>query len=113
MSYLPGDSSPTTRPESSKPLRHIFHGFHVFDPVFDRPRSTLASKIHSGTRPLSPTFYKALEEAPGIARSTLFNWARHPQGASNFQFQSVWRDSKSNHTILSTHGRIVEQKECT
>ena len=32
----------------------------------------VASKIRAGTGPLPPTFYRALEEAQGIARSTLF-----------------------------------------
>lgn len=33
---------------------------------------TISSKIKSGNGPLTPTFYKCLEEAQGIARSTLF-----------------------------------------
>jgi len=32
----------------------------------------IASKIRSGNGPLSSTFYKCLEEAQGIARSSLF-----------------------------------------
>lgn len=32
----------------------------------------IASKIRSGNGPLNPTFYKCLEEAQGIARSSLF-----------------------------------------
>lgn len=32
----------------------------------------VAAKIRSGNGPLSPTFYKCLEEAQGIARSSLF-----------------------------------------
>lgn len=32
----------------------------------------IAAKIRSGNGPLSPTFYKCLEEAQGIARSSLF-----------------------------------------
>lgn len=32
----------------------------------------VAGKIRSGTGPLIPTFYRALEEAQGIARSSLF-----------------------------------------
>ncbi len=32
----------------------------------------IAGKIRSGSGPLSPTFYKCLEEAQGIARSSLF-----------------------------------------
>lgn len=32
----------------------------------------IAAKIRSGNGPLNPTFYKCLEEAQGIARSSLF-----------------------------------------
>jgi len=32
----------------------------------------VAGKIRSGNNPPGPTFYKALEEAQGIARSSLF-----------------------------------------
>lgn len=32
----------------------------------------VAGKIRSGNGPLTPTFYKCLEEAQGIARSSLF-----------------------------------------
>jgi hypothetical protein len=32
----------------------------------------IAAKIKSGIGPLSPAFYKCLEEAQGIARSSLF-----------------------------------------
>ncbi len=33
---------------------------------------TVAAKIRSGNGPLTPTFYKCLEDAQGIARSSLF-----------------------------------------
>jgi hypothetical protein len=67
----------------------FFAGCHLFIPVFDPEYDTyeslmertpwtsdailaIASKIRSGTGPLSPTFFKCLEEAQGIARSSLF-----------------------------------------
>ncbi|KAH0827973.1 hypothetical protein J3R83DRAFT_3612 [Lanmaoa asiatica] len=74
----------------AKELYHIFFaGCHLFIPLFDPNYDTLeslmertpwtfdailaiASKIRSGNAPLGATFYKCLEEAQGIARSSLF-----------------------------------------
>lgn len=70
-------------------LFRFFSGCHLFIPLFDPSYDTyeslkertpwtfdailaIASKIRSGTGPLSPTFYRCLEEAQGIARSSLF-----------------------------------------
>ncbi|SRR6266576_4283405 len=70
-------------------LHSFFSGCHLFIPLFDPAYDTyesvmerspwtfdailaVAGKIRSGNGPLSPTFYKCLEEAQGIARSTLF-----------------------------------------
>jgi len=70
-------------------LYSFFAGCHLFIPLFDPNYDTfeslmertpwtfdsilaIASKIRSGNAPLSPTFYKCLEEAQGIARSSLF-----------------------------------------
>lgn len=67
----------------------FFAGCHLFIPLFDPVYDTyeslmerspwtfdailaVAGKIRSGNGPLSPTFYKCLEEAQGIARSSLF-----------------------------------------
>ena len=67
----------------------FFSGCHLFIPLFDPAYDTyeglkertpwtfdailaIASKIRSGNSALSPTFYKCLEEAQGIARSSLF-----------------------------------------
>ncbi|KAJ7287530.1 hypothetical protein C8J57DRAFT_1495956 [Mycena rebaudengoi] len=67
----------------------FFAGCHLFIPLFDPMYDTyeslmertpwtfdailaVAGKIRSGNGPLSPTFYKCLEEAQGIARSSLF-----------------------------------------
>ncbi|KDQ21520.1 hypothetical protein BOTBODRAFT_99872 [Botryobasidium botryosum FD-172 SS1] len=74
----------------ARELYHIFFsGCHLFIPLFDPAYDTyeglrertpfcfdavlaVASKIRAGTGPLSPTFHRCLEEAQGIARSTLF-----------------------------------------
>jgi hypothetical protein len=67
----------------------FFSGCHLFIPIFDvsydsyeglMERSpwtfdailAVAGKIKSGNNPPAPSFYKALEEAQGIARSSLF-----------------------------------------
>lgn len=67
----------------------FFAGCHLFIPLFDPEYDTyesimertpwtfdailvIAAKIRSGNGPLIPTFYKCLEEAQGIARSSLF-----------------------------------------
>ncbi|THH21337.1 hypothetical protein EW146_g187 [Bondarzewia mesenterica] len=74
----------------ARELFHIFFsGCHLFIPLFDPSYDTyegvmerspwtfdailaVAGKIRSGNNPPGPTFYKALEEAQGIARSSLF-----------------------------------------
>jgi hypothetical protein len=74
----------------ARELFHIFFsGCHLFIPLFDPSYDTyeglkertpfcfdailaVASKIRAGNGPPSQTFYKCLEEAQGIARSTLF-----------------------------------------
>lgn len=74
----------------ARELYHIFFsGCHLFIPLFDTSYDTyeglkerspfcfdailaVASKIRAGTGSPSATFYKCLEEAQGIARSTLF-----------------------------------------
>jgi hypothetical protein len=67
----------------------FFSGCHLFIPLFDAAYDTyeavmerspwtfdailaVAGKIRSGNGQLSSTFYKCLEEAQGIARSSLF-----------------------------------------
>jgi hypothetical protein len=67
----------------------FFSGCHLFIPIFDvtydsfdelKERSpwtfdailAVAGKIKSGNNPPAPSFYKALEESQGIARSSLF-----------------------------------------
>jgi hypothetical protein len=74
----------------ARELYHIFFaGCHLFIPLFDPNYDTfeslmertpwtfdailaIASKIRSGNGPPNATFYKCLEEAQGIARSSLF-----------------------------------------
>jgi hypothetical protein len=70
-------------------IHSFFAGCHLFIPLFDPSYDTyeslmertpwtfdailaVAGKIRSGNGPLSQTFYKCLEEAQGIARSSLF-----------------------------------------
>lgn len=70
-------------------IRSFFAGCHLFIPLFDPSYDTyeslmertpwtfdailaVAGKIRSGNGPLSQTFYRCLEEAQGIARSSLF-----------------------------------------
>lgn len=67
----------------------FFSGCHLFIPLFDRSYDVfesfvvrtpfsfdgimaVAAKIRSGNGPLDQTYHRALEEAQGIARSTLF-----------------------------------------
>ena len=69
--------------------RSFFSGCHLFIPIFDVSYDSyeglierspwtfdailaVAGKIKSGNNPPAPSFYKALEEAQGIARSSLF-----------------------------------------
>lgn len=40
----------------------------------------ISSKIKCGNGPLGPTFYKCLEEAQGIARSSLFGPVARKEG---------------------------------
>jgi hypothetical protein len=71
------------------PPHSFFSGCHLFIPLFDPAYDTyegvmdrspwtfdailaIAAKIRSGNAPLGATFYKCLEEAQGIARSSLF-----------------------------------------
>lgn len=46
----------------------------------------IASKIRSGNAPLSATFYKCLEEAQGIARSSLFGPVVRKEAVMGKQF---------------------------
>ncbi|EMD32147.1 hypothetical protein CERSUDRAFT_119121 [Gelatoporia subvermispora B] len=92
----------------ARELYHIFFsGCHIFIPVFDPAYDSyealmertpwtfdailaVASKIRSGTGPLSPTFYKALEEAQGIARSTLFGPVVRKEAVQGMLLLAAW-----------------------
>lgn len=50
----------------------------------------VASKIRSGTGPLSPTFYKCLEEAQGIARSSLFGPVVRKEAVQGMLLLAAW-----------------------
>ncbi|THH02091.1 hypothetical protein EW026_g749 [Hermanssonia centrifuga] len=92
----------------ARELYHIFFsGCHVFIPVFDPSYDTydglmertpwtfdailaVASKIRSGTGPLSPSFYKSLEEAQGIARSSLFGPVVRKEAVQGMLLLAAW-----------------------
>lgn len=78
-----------TEPECRELWDIFFSGCHLFIPLFDRSYDVfesfvvrtpfsfdgmmaVAAKIRSGNGPLDQTYHRALEEAQGIARSTLF-----------------------------------------
>ncbi|EED78389.1 predicted protein [Postia placenta Mad-698-R] len=85
----------------------FFSGCHFFIPCFDPSYDTyealmertpwtfdsilaVASKIRSGTGPLSPTFYKCLEEAQGIARSSLFGPVVRKEAVQGMLLLAAW-----------------------
>jgi len=85
----------------------FFSGCHFFIPCFDPSYDTyeglmertpwtfdsilaVASKIRGGTGPLSPTFYKCLEEAQGIARSTLFGPVVRKEAVQGMLLLAAW-----------------------
>lgn len=92
----------------ARELYHIFFaGCHVFIPLFDPNYDTfeslmertpwtfdailaIASKIRSGNGPLSPTFYKCLEEAQGISRSSLFGPIVRKEAVMGMLLLAAW-----------------------
>ncbi|KAI0682416.1 hypothetical protein BC835DRAFT_1299457 [Cytidiella melzeri] len=92
----------------ARELYHIFFsGCHIFIPVFDPAYDTyeglmerspwtfdailaVASKIRTGTGPLSPSFYRALEEAQGIARSSLFGPVVRKEAVQGMLLLAAW-----------------------
>ncbi|KAG8214039.1 hypothetical protein J3R82DRAFT_10795 [Butyriboletus roseoflavus] len=92
----------------ARELHHIFFaGCHLFIPLFDPNYDTfeslmertpwtfdailaIASKIRSGNAPLSPTFYKCLEEAQGIARSSLFGPVVRKEAVMGMLLLAAW-----------------------
>jgi hypothetical protein len=92
----------------ARELYHIFFaGCHLFIPLFDPSYDTyeslmertpwtfdailaIAGKIRSGNGPLSPTFYKCLEEAQGIARSSLFGPVVRKEAVQGMLLLAAW-----------------------
>lgn len=75
----------------------------------------VAGKIRSGNGPLSPTFYKCLEEAQGIARSSLFGPVVRKeavQGAMTDPVPSVTINAPSRHALARRveHQRMASQR---
>ncbi|KAJ7072325.1 hypothetical protein C8F01DRAFT_1103486 [Mycena amicta] len=85
----------------------FFSGCHLFIPLFDPTYDTyeslmertpwtfdailaVAGKIRSGNGPLSPTFYKCLEEAQGIARSSLFGPVVRKEAVQGMLLLAAW-----------------------
>ncbi|TRM69774.1 hypothetical protein BD626DRAFT_475226 [Schizophyllum amplum] len=85
----------------------FFSGCHLFIPLFDPMYDTyeslmertpwtfdavlaVAGKIRSGNGPLSPTFYKCLEEAQGIARSSLFGPVVRKEAVQGMLLLAAW-----------------------
>ncbi|KAG8906158.1 hypothetical protein FRB99_007472 [Tulasnella sp. 403] len=85
----------------------FFSGCHIFIPLFDPAYDTfeslrdrtpfcfdavlaVASKIRAGTGPPSETFHRCLEEAQGIARSTLFGPIVRKEAVQAMLLLSAW-----------------------
>ncbi|EJD34230.1 hypothetical protein AURDEDRAFT_131278 [Auricularia subglabra TFB-10046 SS5] len=95
----------------ARELYHIFFsGCHLFIPLFDPSYDTydalkertpwcfdsilaVASQVKAGNGPPSPTFYKCLEEAQGIARSTLFGPIVRKEGVQAMVVLAAWSQS--------------------
>lgn len=92
----------------ARELYHIFFsGCHYFIPLFDPTYDTyenlserspwtfdailaVAGKIKSGNGPLSATFYRCLEEAQGIARSSLFGPVVRKEAVEGMMLLAAW-----------------------
>lgn len=92
----------------ARELFHIFFsGCHLFIPLFDPSYDTyeglmertpwtfdailaVAGKIRSGNNPPGPTFYTALEEAQGIARSSLFGPVVRKEAVQGMLLLAAW-----------------------
>lgn len=105
-------SSTTCRPDPSasytaNTFPSFFSGCHLFIPLFDTAYDTyegvmerspwtfdamlaVAGKIRSGNGPLSTTFYKCLEEAQGIARSSLFGPVVRKEAVMGMLLLAAW-----------------------
>ncbi|KAF4621202.1 hypothetical protein D9613_000678 [Agrocybe pediades] len=96
-----------TDSEARELFNIFFAGCHLFIPLFDPAYDTyeslmerspwtfdailaVAGKIRSGNGPLSPTFYKCLEEAQGIARSSLFGPVVRKEAVQGMLLLAAW-----------------------
>ncbi|KAL9711889.1 hypothetical protein Ac2012v2_004962 [Leucoagaricus gongylophorus] len=96
-----------TDSEARELFNIFFAGCHLFIPLFDPVYDTyeslmerspwtfdailaVAGKIRSGNGPLSPTFYKCLEEAQGIARSSLFGPVVRKEAVQGMLLLAAW-----------------------
>ncbi|KAF8625442.1 hypothetical protein AX15_005399 [Amanita polypyramis BW_CC] len=96
-----------TDSEARELFNIFFAGCHMFIPLFDPVYDTydslmertpwtfdailaVASKIRSGNGPLSSTFYKCLEEAQGIARSSLFGPIVRKEAVQGMLLLAAW-----------------------
>ncbi|TFK20959.1 hypothetical protein FA15DRAFT_646276 [Coprinopsis marcescibilis] len=85
----------------------FFGGCHLFIPLFDPAYDTyeslaerspwtfdailaIAAKIRSGNGPLSQTFYQCLDEAQGIARSSLFGPVVRKEAVQGMLLLAAW-----------------------
>jgi hypothetical protein len=88
------------------PMTSFFAGCHLFVPLFDPAYDNyesltertpwtfdailaIAARIRCGNGPFSPTFFKCLEEAQGIARSSLFGPAVRKEAVQGAQYTPV------------------------
>ncbi|PPR07388.1 hypothetical protein CVT26_013704 [Gymnopilus dilepis] len=96
-----------TDSEARELFNIFFAGCHLFIPLFDPSYDTyeslmerspwtfdailaVAGKIRSGNGPLSATFYKCLEEAQGIARSSLFGPVVRKEAVQGMLLLAAW-----------------------
>jgi len=110
----------------ARELYHIFFsGCHLFIPLFDPSYDTyealkertpfcfdailaVASKVKAGNGPPSPTFYKCLEEAQGIARSTLFGPIVRKEAVQGTLFHLSMSDLACSRDLSHGGSRRVE-----
>ncbi|KAF9531621.1 hypothetical protein CPB83DRAFT_848474 [Crepidotus variabilis] len=96
-----------TDTEARELFNIFFAGCHLFIPLFDPSYDTyeslmerspwtfdailaVAGKIRSGNGPLTPSFYKCLEEAQGIARSSLFGPVVRKEAVQGMLLLAAW-----------------------
>ncbi|RXW21295.1 hypothetical protein EST38_g4553 [Candolleomyces aberdarensis] len=96
-----------TDAEARELFNIFFAGCHLFIPLFDPSYDTyeslqerspwtfdailaIAAKIRSGNGPLTGTFYKCLEEAQGIARSSLFGPVVRKEAVQGMLLLAAW-----------------------